>query len=376
MRRTLTWLGLVAGCAGATPEAIPAPEPADIETTVFLIGDGGNPDPAGEPVLQALRAALGSAPGERVVVLLGDNIYPNGLPDSSAPDRAEMERRIDAQVDAILLTGVRGLVVPGNHDWAKQGMDGWNAVRRQAAYIARRSGGQVVMVPADGCPGPTVVDVGRRLRIVALDTQWWLHGGPKPEGNGNGCRAATRQAVQDSLRADLAAAGPRQVLMVAHHPLASGGEHGGFFGWKDQIFPLRNIRPWLLLPLPGLGTIYALARQWGVSSQDVAGPANRRMRQALAAAMSEHPPLIWADGHDHNLQVLEGQGKGPRHLLVSGAGFIGHESPVTPLVATRYSTRAAGFMRLDVTKAGRVRLGVLGVERHQPAQERFSIWLE
>jgi hypothetical protein len=376
MRLVLPWLCLVAGCAGATAETAPAPAPVDVETTVFLIGDGGDPHPAGEPVLEALHAALNTAPGERVVVFLGDNIYPRGLPDSSSPERAEMERRIDAQLDAIALPGVRGLVVPGNHDWARQGSDGWNAVRRQGTHIERRSGGQALMVPGNGCPGPTVVDVGQVLRIVAIDTEWWLHAGPKPEGDGTGCRAATRETVGDSLRADLASAGARQVIVVAHHPLASGGEHGGYVPLVNQVFPLRVLRPWLFVPLPGLGTIYALARQWGVSSQDLASGENQRMRQAFAAAMAEHPPLIWASGHDHNLQVLDGHGDGPRHLLVSGAGFTGHESPVTTLVETKYKSSAAGFMRLAMTKTGRVRLAVLAVDQQGRVRERFSAWLE
>jgi hypothetical protein len=376
MRAWVGSLGLVAACAGAAPAPAP-PAPADsVETAVFLIGDGGNPDPAGEPVLQALRAALGNAPGERVVVFLGDNIYPKGLPDSAAPERAEMERRIDAQLDAIRLPGVRGIVIPGNHDWDKHGRDGWNAIRRQAAEVARHSEGQAVLLPAGGCPGPTVVDVGRRLRIVTLDTQWWLHGGPKPEGEGSGCRAATPAAVRDSLRADLAGAGDRQVLVVAHHPLASGGEHGGYVSLEDQLFPLRRFAGWLFLPLPGLGSLQPLARGLGVSNQDIAGSQNRRMREAMAAAMAEHPPLAWADGHDHNLQVLDGRGEGPRHLLVSGAGFFGHGSAVTTLVGTRFKSRDAGFMRLDVTAAGRVRLGVLTVDRRGGARERYAAWLE
>jgi hypothetical protein len=125
-----------------------------------------------------------------------------------------------------------------------------------------------------------------------------------------------------------------------------------------------------------LGTIYALARQWGVSSQDLPSAQNQRMRQAFAAAMVDHPPLIWASGHDHNLQVLDSHGEGPRHLLVSGAGFAGHGSPVTTLIETKYKSSDAGFMQLAMTKTGRVRLGVLAVDQQGRARERYSAWLE
>jgi len=36
------------------------------------------------------------------------------------------------------------------------------------------------MLPVGGCPGPTVVDLGEVVRLVALDSQWWLQDGPKP----------------------------------------------------------------------------------------------------------------------------------------------------------------------------------------------------
>src|SRR5690242_20241331 len=239
MRLAVAAVALVAACAGG-PGASPAPRPAPsaVELTMFLIGDAGAPAPTGEPVLKALAEELGHAAGQRVVVFLGDNVYPRGLPDSAAPDRTEMERRLNTQVDLVKAAGVRGIFVPGNHDWAKHGPDGWNAIRRQGRQIARRGAPEAELLPADGCPGPAVVDLGRRVRLVALDTQWWLHAGPKPVGPKSGCRAADGKAVADSLKADLASAGDRTVIVAAHHPLASGGEHGGYFGVESYIFPL------------------------------------------------------------------------------------------------------------------------------------------
>jgi len=376
MRIRILGAALVAACAGISPAVPPAPvvTTAAVETTLFLIGDAGAPAPEGEPVLRALAAALGSASGERVVVFLGDNVYPRGMPDSAAPDRAEMERRLNAQIDVITGAGARGIFVPGNHDWAKHGPDGWDAIRREGRWIAGRAGPGVSLLPPDGCPGPSVADLGSRIRLVLLDTQWWLHGGLKPVGPGSGCRAADEDAVADSLRADLASAGGRAVILAAHHPLASAGEHGGSFGIGDHVFPLRTVRRWLWIPLPGLGSLYPLARQHGASSQDQSSPVNRRMREMLEAAMSDQPPLVWASGHEHNLEVLEGTAA--RWLLVSGAGIYGHEGPVFGRKAMRFGSDDAGFMRLEVLADGRIRLGVEAVDREGRSQERFSLWLD
>ena len=188
------------------------------------------------------------------------------------------------------------------------------------------------------------------------------------------CRAINERAVADSLKADLASAGDRKVVVAAHHPLASGGEHGGYFGVESYLFPLRVVKPWLWIPLPGVGPTYAIARQSGVTNQDMAGFVNQRMRDMLQRAMRDHPPLVWADGHDHNLQVL--RGINARWLLVSGAGIFGHEGPVNRLPETRFASQDAGFMRVEFLTDGRERLGVLAVDQEGRLQERFSTWLE
>ncbi|HLQ23521.1 MAG TPA: hypothetical protein VK132_09955, partial [Gemmatimonadales bacterium] len=172
----------------------------------------------------------------------------------------------------------------------------------------------------------------------------------------------------------LGSAGGRAVIVAAHHPLISAGEHGGFFGVEDHVFPLRALKRWLWVPLPGLGSIYPLARQNGVSDQDQSNPVNRRMVGMFAAAMQDHPPLVWASGHEHNLEVLEGTSA--RWLLVSGAGIYGHEGPAFGRTALRFGSGAAGFMRLEFLADGRVRLGVLTVDREGRSRERFSLWLE
>lgn len=358
--------------AGAAP--VPAAPTAEVDVTLFLIGDAGAPaaPPDSEPVLVALRVAAAAAP-HPIVVFLGDNVYPHGLPDSQAAAWPEAERRLTAQLRALRVSGAQGVFVAGNHDWDRQGAGGWDAVRRQERFIAASGDGRVALLPGGGCPGPAVVDVGKVVRLVALDSQWWLQDGPKPRDPTSSCPADSEREVIDSVRAALGTAGGRAVVVVAHHPLESGGPHGGHFGWRDHVFPLRALKSWLWLPLLLIGSVYPIARKSGISSQDARSAAYRRMRAALDSAFAGVVPLIYAAGHDHTLQVI--RGTSACYALVSGAGIFGHHDRVTALDSTRFARSASGFMRVEFLRDGRARLAVTLVDGGGDAAEAFALWL-
>ncbi len=355
------------------PARLPPADPAAVETTLFLIGDGGKPAIRGEPVLRALGADLLRDPARSLAVFLGDNLYPEGLPETGDPRRAEMERRLDDQVAAVKSAGARGIFIPGNHDWEQEKPGGWEAVRRQQRRVDERGAPLVAHLPKDGCPGPEVMDVGARLRLVFLDTQWWLQPGPKPMDPTSTCAADSPEEVLGALRHALETAGDRHVVVLAHHPLRSGGPHGGHFTFRQHVFPLTDAKKWLWLPLPGIGSIYPVARGKGKSPQDHANKVNRRMREAFEGVLREQPPLVWASGHEHVQEVLTGTSA--RTLLVSGGGIYGHESPVRPVEGTRYASSHAGYMRLDVLRDGRVRLGVEIVDKKGAGREAHAEWL-
>ncbi len=355
----------------SVPAARPSPEAIDV--TLFLIGDAGAPARGFEPVFAALGKDLSIAPARSMVVFLGDNVYPSGLPDSATPNRADAERRLDAQIGLVLEHGARGIFLPGNHDWDGSGEGGWAAIKRQGRYVDEHGGALVEMLPKGGCPGPEVADLGQMVRLVLLDTEWWLHGGPKPQDPNSVCAADSKHEVVDSLRATLGTAGARLVVVLAHHPLDSGGRHGGYFGWQDHIFPLRDISPWLWVPLPIIGSVYPAARQFGITSQDMSSSAYREMRDSLLAAFTEHAPLVFAAGHEHNLQVLRGDGV--PYVLVSGGGYYGNTTPVWMTQESLFAKAISGYMRVDFLSDGRVRLGVVAVDEAGGRTEAYSVWL-
>ncbi|HEY7820224.1 MAG TPA: metallophosphoesterase, partial [Vicinamibacteria bacterium] len=272
----------LAACAGKAPP-IPEPvPPADGEVTLFLIGDAGESRPGGDPVLLALASQIESVSGRSIAVFLGDNIYPRGLPSEEASDREEMERRLLDQVAAVKGAD-RAFFVPGNHDWDTAGMDGWPSILRQNDLVRRHGDdGRVVVSPRDACPGPEVIELGSELTLITLDTAWWLHGHEKP--GPETCDAGTEEAVLRKLRYSLASKQGRHAVVVSHHPLLSSGPHGGYFGWQDHLFPLSRLHDLAWLPLPGIGSLYPLIRNLGVTAQDLSSSEYERMREALAEA--------------------------------------------------------------------------------------------
>lgn len=383
----VTAVALVTACATAlTPATRPAPvAPLDsIDVALFLIGDAGSPAYDKEPVLHELaRQSDSLRPVRQYVVFLGDNVYPRGVPATGHSTRLDAERRLAAQVQAIQKGAAEGFLVPGNHDWDRQGRDGWNAIRRQDSLVSQWGAGKVRLLPHGGCPGPEVVDVGERLRLIALDSEWWVHNDVRPYGPNSPCPTRTETEVTDSLFGALRDKGRRYAIVVDHHPARSGGEHGGTFNWTDHIFPLRNIQSWLWIPLPIIGSLYPLARRSGFTNQDISGRKYQLMVRAFEKVFGQYPPLAIASGHDHDLQVIRGGRPGitnAGYQLVSGAGYLGHSGLVRKVEGSLFERDAAGFMRLDFTHDGRVRLSVTTVvpEGTRPkgeSAEVFSLWL-
>src|SRR5215211_2676897 len=216
-------IGLALTVAGAActralqPATIPAPlAPLDsIELALFLIGDAGSKAYDGEPVLEELaRQSDSLRASKQFVVFLGDNVYPRGVPPVGDPNRDDAERKILAQVMAIRKGGAQGFLVPGNHDWDRQGRDGWNSIRRQDSLVTEFGGEDVRLLPHGGCPGPEVVDVGTHLRLIALDSEWWIHNDVRPYGPDAPCATHTEREVTDSLLGAIRDKGDRYAIVV------------------------------------------------------------------------------------------------------------------------------------------------------------------
>jgi hypothetical protein len=347
---------LAAACVLATGAcrlqvANPDLQPADVETSLFLIGDAGEPDPRDRSVaLDMLVKEASVVPAKSVIVFLGDNVYPDGIPEEGRAEYADARRRLESQVAAVP-GGTRAVFIPGNHDWAGMGPFGLYAVRLQERMIEGMAPGKnVTMLPGNGCPGPVSLDFGR-LRFISIDTQWWLH--PYIVHDAATKCSTDVGAVTAAIRREIEPPGEHRVVVVGgHHPLMTGGEHGGYCGITGPF------------------------RRFGGYAQDILSGPNRRMRDSIETAFAKKPPLVYAAGHEHNMQVLRG-GATVQYLLVSGAGS---QEKVACGVWLRESYYVAqhrvGFMRLDVMRDKGVFLRVYEYLSDGSGGVAYTRWLE
>ena len=249
-------------------------------------------------------------------------------------------RRLGAQVEVVAGTSAKGIFLPGNHDWANSANDkGLARLINQEQALRNFSGGgaNVGLLPRAGCPGPARENLedsrGNILAsVMVLDTSWWLLEPP----SASGCSPSTKEGAIQEMERVLSEASDIPVIVAAHHPLRTGGPHGG------NSSSLRWLANLLGLLRENLNT--PQYRAFIDSMIEVFGRASR--------------PIIYVAGHDHSLQVIDVSVEGASVLhLVSGSGS--NVSGAQPIDGSRFAAGLPGYMRLDFRSGGRIQLSVV-----------------
>ena len=150
--------------------------------------------------------------------------------------------------------------------------------------------------------------------LVLFDTQWWLHRHDRPRGEVDGCSVQNEEDFITAMNDVLKKHRYKQVLLVGHHPFYSNGEHGGHFTARQYLFPATEAVDWLYLPIP---LIYPAYRALVGDIQDLAHQKYQALVQSMEVIMANHENIIYAAGHEHNLQHISKNGN---EFIVSGSG--------------------------------------------------------
>jgi len=286
----------------------------EIEYQFFLIGDAGLPNLKGpDKTLDMLATHLQKSGSSSSVIFLGDNIYEDGMPEEKNTE----ERRLAEQKIIKSLEPLRGypgeaFFIPGNHDWRF----GKKRVLAQETFIEQYPDAEANFLPDGGCPGPVALNLSDEWLMIALDTEWWISQSIKPNNTVENCLSQTREEVMTGIENIVDAHEGKHILVAAHHPLYSNGPHRGKFSWKDHLFPLTNIKPWLYLPLPVIGSTYPIYRHLGLSAQDISNAHYQEFIAEILEATEEASNRYFASGHEHNLAFYDME---DHYAIVSGS---------------------------------------------------------
>jgi hypothetical protein len=339
----------------------------ELKQRLFLVGDAGELENGKHPVAEKIKAMSEVAKSKGVktdFLILGDNIYPTGMPEISDPERAVAEKILEAQLGLIKPNGGNMWLIPGNHDWAKGKSGGFESLLRQQAYVEGLYEENIQWLPADGCPGPLEVSVNDMTVMIAIDTQWWLHSYDKP-GEESDCEFKTRDEVMVAVRDLFRKYKDKIIILAMHHPMETFGEHNGAYSWKDHLFPLTAANSALWIPLPVIGSIYPLYRTYFGSPQDMAHPLYKQLRDGLDEFIYSHPCVIIASGHDHSLQYLPMDNV---HQIVAGSGS--KATKIKKRNPLEFEASEIGFSVIDFYEGNKIKLGFYNLTQEGPVFEK------
>lgn len=285
--------------------------------TFYLIGDAGKPNlEQQEPTLKLLETHLSGASENSAVVFLGDNIYTYGMPAKDDKDRPLAEARLNESLKILENYTGRVFFVPGNHDWYAKEVQPY-ALYEEEQYIEEYLGNDEVFIPAGGSPGPEAILLSDEVVLIAIDSYRWIRDLDKSKGSKTGTPKEGLEDFTSMLTEILLAHTDKKIIIADHHPYYTNGGHGGYYSWKDHLFPLRVINKKLYVPLPVIGSFLPLMRKLGLSKEDKTNKYYKRFVNTMLATTAGFNNVVYASGHEHSLQLHQHH---QQHFIVSGSG--------------------------------------------------------
>ena len=297
------------------------------DLSIYLIGDAGGAE-KGKSLshFESLKSKLALEETNSLVIFLGDNVYEKGMPKKDHHSRNLAEHRIDAQLDLVKNFDGRTIFIPGNHDYYSNGSKG---LKKQAKYIEKKTGAKDVFLPKNGCPIKNV-RLNDEVVLIVIDSQWYLEDWDKHPNKNDDCDIKTREEFFNEFESLVKKNATKTTIVALHHPLFSGGPHGGQF----KFSPFSAI--------PNL-----LRKTSGASLQDQQNPIYRVFTKRLMTIAQNGEKLVFISGHEHVLEYLE---KNNTTQIISGSGS--KKSASRNVYGSKFAMSDFGYAKLNIFQNG------------------------
>lgn len=311
-------------------------EKSEADFKIFLIGDAGNADEIqARQTLNFLKGKLDSADKNSMLVFLGDNIYPKGMPEETHEDYPQAQQKMENQLAITKNFKGRTLVIPGNHDW----YHGLNGLKAQEDFVKNYLNDKKAFLPKNSCPIDDI-SLSSDIKLIVVDTEWALINWDKYPGINKNCNIKTREDFFVEFKDLINKNQDKQIIVALHHPVISSGTHAGYNSAKAHLYALKKF------PAPGIASIINVLRSSsGASLEDINNQHYADLANRLKSIAQDKENIIFVSGHDHNLQYHEDRNI---RQIISGAGS--KTDPSTIAEQTDFSYGGSGFAVLNIRK--------------------------
>ncbi|ROH97443.1 metallophosphoesterase [Chryseobacterium daecheongense] len=302
---------------------------------IFLIGDAGNADEIqAKHTLNFLKNKLDSADKNSMLIFLGDNIYPLGMPKETDKEYAVAKEKMENQLAITQNFKGKTLVIPGNHDWY-HGLDGLKA---QEDFVKAYLNDKKAFLPKNSCPIDDV-SLADDIKLIVIDTEWALINWDQYPGINKNCPIKTREDLFVEFKDLINKNQDKKIIVALHHPVISSGTHAGFTSAKSHLAALKG-----KVPVPVVASLINIFRSAsGASLEDINNQHYADLSNRLKSIVQDKENVIFVSGHDHNLQYHQ-----QRNIrqIISGAGS--KTDPATIAETTDFSYGGSGFAVLNI----------------------------
>lgn len=293
------------------------------------------------PELDAIQQHLNNDNNDFTIIINGDFVDKNGL--GTKPEQGDLDK-LDRLIE---IAGDRGKIIfiPGDREWDNGGKRGLKKVKALEKYLESKLGKGNVIFPQKGCLGPGIIDIGEHLRIVAINTQWFLEENIGPEEEDADCGLLNETEFWFEIEDAIGDSENRNVIIAGHHPVLSFGQYAGYKLAKKHLSP------------PIVGSFIAGYHQNVGGKRDL----SQRRLKAYASRMlhltQRFSGAIFISGHEYDTQVLF---KNDTYHINSGAFAKGR--PVGREKETLYRQKQPGFAKLIFEEDGNVSVQVYEIK--------------
>ncbi len=280
---------------------------------------------ANSPMFDAVQDFVNQEKDGFTILINGDFVDDNGLGTSSD------QKDIDKLDRLIALVKDKGeiIFIPGDREWDNSGKKGLKKVKALEKYLESKMGKGEIIFPQKGCLGPEIIDIGKHLRIIAVNSQWFVQGDKRPNEEDADCGLLNENEFWGELEDVLEDAENRNIIVAYHHPALSYGQYAGYKLLGKHFVP------------PIIGSAIASYHQNIGGLKDLNNSGLKHFSNKLLTIAEGHPGVIFVSGHEYDTQLLYKDGN--YHI---NSGAFAKSRPVARGKETIYKQKKRGFTKL------------------------------